>query len=58
MDKKEITVKVTLELDEKWVSNLSPEELVEHVKQRVNRSLGFRGQVKKFSVVAGKAGKR
>ncbi len=58
MDKKEITVKVTLELDEKWVSNLSPEEIVEYVKERVNSSLGFRGQIKKFSVVAGTIGER
>ena len=56
MGNKQITFTATLELDQKWASNLSPEEVVEHIKERVNSSLGFRGQVKKFSVVSGKAG--
>lgn len=33
MTDKQITVKVTLELDQKWASNLSPEEIVEHVRE-------------------------
>jgi hypothetical protein len=58
MDNKQITVKVTLELDQKWASSLSPEEVVEYIKSRLNSSLGFKGQLKKFSVVAGRTGKR
>jgi len=58
MGNKEITFTVTLELDQKWASNLSPKEVVERIKERVNSSLGFRGQVKKFTMVSGKPGKR
>jgi hypothetical protein len=58
MGKKEITFKVTLELDEKWASNLSWQEVMEHIQEKVDRSLGFRGQVKKFSVVGGRTRKR
>jgi len=57
MDNKQITVKVTLELDPKWASNLTREEVVEYIKSRLSSSLGFRGQVKKFSVVVGRTGK-
>ena len=58
MGKREITVKVTLELDPKWASNLSPEEVVEYVKSRLSSSLGFKDQLKKFTVVSGKARKQ
>lgn len=40
---------VTLELDEKWASNLTREELIEYLKARLDYSLGFRGHVKKLS---------
>ena len=40
---------ITLELDEKWASNFSKEELQEYLKSRLNYSLGFRGHVKKLS---------
>ncbi len=40
---------ITLELDEKWASNFSTEELREYLKSRLNYSLGFRGHVKKLS---------
>ena len=43
---------VTLDLDEKWASNLSIDELTQYIKDRMNSSLGFRGQIKKFSVVS------
>lgn len=52
IDKKQITFKVTLELDEKWVSNLTTEELVDYIKHRMNSSLGFRGQIKRFRAVS------
>ena len=52
MPKSEITFKVTLKLDEKWASNRSQEEIVESIKDRMNTSLGFRGGIKRFSVVS------
>ena len=47
----EIKFKVTLQLDEKWASNQTIDELIEYIKDRMNSSLGFRGQIKKLSVV-------
>ena len=52
MDNYEITFKATLELDGRWASNQTTEELVEYIKTRMNSSLGFRGVVKKFRVVS------
>jgi hypothetical protein len=52
MEKNKITFKVTLELDEKWASNLTTEEIIDYIKTRVNSSLGFKGAVKKFRVVS------
>lgn len=51
MDKYEITFKATLELDGRWASNQTTEELVEYIKTRMNSSLGFRGQIKKVTLV-------
>ena len=48
----ELKFKVTLELNEKWASNQTTEELVDYIKARLNSSLGFRGQIKKVNVVA------
>ncbi len=47
----EIKFKATLQLDEKWASNHTTEELIEYIKERINSSLGFRGQIKRLSVV-------
>jgi hypothetical protein len=47
----EIKVKATLKLDEKWASGQTTEELIEYIKDRINSSLGVRGQVKKLSLV-------
>jgi hypothetical protein len=47
----ELKFKVTLELDGKWASNQTTEELVEYIKTRMNSSLGFRGQIKKVTLV-------
>jgi hypothetical protein len=58
MGNKQIAFTVILELDQKWANDLNPEEIVEHIKERLNSSLGFTGQVKKFSVVSGGARKR
>ena len=52
MDKNVIAFRVTLKLDEKWASNHSEEDLVEHVKHRLNNVMGFRGQVTRLSVVS------
>lgn len=51
MEKNKIAVRVTLELDEKWASNLTTEEIIDYIKTRINSSLGFKGAVKKFRVV-------
>ena len=47
----EMKFKATLQLDEKWASNHTTEELTEYIKERINSSLGFRGQIKRLSVV-------
>lgn len=52
MNKKDLILKVSLELDEKWASNFSREELLEYTKERLNYSLGFRGEVKKLMIVS------
>jgi hypothetical protein len=48
----EITLKATLQLDENWASNQTTEEMVEHLRARLNNSLGFRGQIKKLRLVS------
>jgi hypothetical protein len=47
----QIKFKVTLELDEQWASNQTIEELTDYIKERLNSSLGFRGQIKRLTVV-------
>jgi len=54
MDNKQIKLRVTLEIDDKWASNLSKDELAETIKVRLNNSLGFRGRVKRLSVLSPK----
>lgn len=51
MENARIRVTVTINLNEGWASNLSRDELVEFVRERINTSLGFRGQIKRLSVV-------
>ena len=48
MNKNDIILKVSLELDEKWASNFTREELLEYLKEKLNYSLGFRGEVKRL----------
>jgi len=48
----EIKFKATLKLDEKWVGKQTTEQLMEYIKAKINSSLGFRGQVKKLTVVS------
>ena len=55
IDKEQITFKVTLDLDKKWASHLTRDELAEYIKERLNSSLGFRGQVKRFRLLSDKA---
>lgn len=50
MDTNEITFKVTVSLNEKWANNQTEEELVGYIKERLNSSLGFRGEIKRFRV--------
>jgi hypothetical protein len=47
----EIKFKATVKLDENWVDKQTAEELIEYIKSRIDSSLGFRGQVKKLSLV-------
>ena len=47
----EIKFKATLKPDEKWAGRQTTEELIEYIKAKINSSLGFRGQVKKLSLV-------
>jgi len=55
MANNQITFKVTLKLDENWAGHLNKDELVAYLKERVNSSVGFRGQIERFSVVGYKA---
>ncbi len=55
MSNSEATLRVTLALDEKWASHLTREELAEYIRERLNSSLGFRGQVKRFRLLGDKA---
>ena len=52
IDKEQITFKVTLDLDKKWASHLTRDELAEYIKERLNSSLGFRGRVKRFRLIS------
>jgi hypothetical protein len=52
MERRQVIFKVVLELDEKWAAQLTKEELLEYIRERLNSSLGFRGQVKRFRVVS------
>ena len=47
MKTREVRFRITLEIDEKWVSNHTPEEVAEYVERRLSHCLGFRGEVKK-----------
>jgi len=47
----EIKFKLTLKLNEKWASAMSTEELINYIKDKLNESLRFRGEIKKLSVV-------
>ena len=58
MDNNHLVAKVTLNLDEKWAANLTPEELTEYVTTRLNHALGFRGHVKKLKTVRPKETRR
>lgn len=55
MSNNEVTLRVTLTLDEKWASHLTQDELAEYIRERLNSSLGFRGQVKRFRLLSDKA---
>ena len=46
-----IKLNITLELDQKWASRLTKEELTEYLKARLNYCLGFRGEVKKMTPI-------
>lgn len=56
MSNNQITFKVTLNLDKSWASHATKKQLVDYIKERLNSSLGFRGQVERFSVVGEETG--
>jgi hypothetical protein len=47
----QLTIKMTIELDERWSGNSDREGLIEYLQARFNSSLGFRGSIKKFKIV-------
>jgi len=47
---KEITLKITLNMDEEWVNNQGRDEAIEYVKDKLNSILSFRGHIKKLRV--------
>ncbi len=52
MNGSEITLKVTLALDEKWASNHNGDDVLEFIRHSFNTTLAFRGEIKKMRVVA------
>ncbi len=51
MANKEVSLKVTLSLNEQWASNQTEEEVLSYLRDRLSTSLGFRGEVKKLKLV-------
>lgn len=47
-NKREIEIRITMELEGEWARNLTREELQEYLKARLNHALGFRGKVKEL----------
>jgi hypothetical protein len=47
----EITFRVTLSLDETWANNQTEDEVVGYIRDRLNTSLGFRGEIKRLRVI-------
>ena len=48
---REVTFRATLEINEKWASTMTQEEMVDYLEARLNSSLGFRGTIKKLKVL-------
>jgi len=51
---REVAFKFTghIQVDSTWAANLSDEELKEYIQQRLNSSLGFRGQIQNLKLKA------
>jgi hypothetical protein len=47
----EIILKLTLKLSEEWVDTVSTEELIDFIKDELNKSLRLRGKIRKLAVV-------
>ena len=47
----EMTFRVTLSLDETWANNQTEDEVTGYIRDRLNTSLGFRGEIKRFRVI-------
>ena len=50
MTNKTITLKVTLDLDKEWAKNQTKAEVLDSLRNRMDSSLGFRGQIREFQV--------
>ena len=48
MDENILKLRITLDLDGKWATQMSEEELLDYLTTRLNSCLGFRGRVKKL----------
>ena len=48
---KEMKLSITLELDEEWAGNHDESELVEYLRHKWSTDLGFRGEVRRLSIV-------
>ncbi len=47
----EIILKLTLKLREEWVNTMSTEELIDFIKDELDKCLRLRGKIKKLAVV-------
>ena len=43
-------VRLLIRLNSRWASHLTDDEIRDYIQQRLNSSLGFRGQVKEFAM--------
>lgn len=50
MGDRKMRMRLTLELEREWASQLSKEELADYIRHRLDTTLGFRGKVKRLSL--------
>ena len=52
MSNSEVSITMTLKLDEEWSQHQDEDELVDYLRARIDSSLGFRGRIKRLRLVA------